>query len=1158
MANLKLYLLGAPAIERDGKLVKLDRHKIIALMAYLILTGQEHTRDALATLLWPELDQSRARAGLRRVLAAIRKSINESILIIDRSRVGMNPEADLWVDITALRKHLASTEAHAHVDAELCPNCLAHLEAAIKLYRGDLLAGFTLSDTPDFDEWVYFEGEELRQELASALARLVRVYGAQEQFNPAIRHARRWLALDPLQEPVHRQLMHLYALSGNQATALRQYQQCEQLLQDEMGTTPSVETKELFAKIREGRLTPTSKQEREPTGRQPATHLADRMEKEHPATDLLGEDGSAHGDRPSQDFEPFSAASSTAVLHNLPIQPTPFVGREEELATLCQHLTNPVQRLTTLLGLGGMGKTRLALAAAETLLDDFSDGVYFISLADLDTAEPLVPAVAAALNLTFYAGGIPEQQLLDYLRHKELLLILDNFEQLLAAGVQPGSALSLIIDILKMAPGVKLLVTSRARLKVQGEQLIPVNGVKYPIGSMSEDVDKYDAVKLFVQSARSVQPRFELTTVNRSDVIQLCQLMQGMPLGLVLAAAWVEMLTPAEIVVELEHSLDFLETDLQDVPERQRSVRAIFDSTWRLLTEREQTVFQRLCVLRGGCSRAAAQEISGASLRNLMSLVHKSLLRQSNVGRYYIHELLRQLGAEKLNQTGQEDDVRNAHTAYFANFLCQRQMHLQGRRHRKAMHELEEDRENIRTAWLWMVKQKQVEQMSKVDDVLGMFYEWRGHYRAGEAAFRLAADRLIADQSRTGQLLRVKCLTWQGRFQRILGEGKRARRSLEQGLVLLDSLAANGQEVRQEKAAILEALGYVVHDFDRTEARRLFEQSLALFRELDHKRGIADLLEALFHLAGDRKAAMQNMEECLRLRNARGDQRGVANALMYLGQVAVFVGQAEQGELWIRQSLVQREEINDQAGLAQNLSRLGYTLIYLGQFKEAHSVAQETVTRFEQLGNRQGLAYGHLLLGAAKLALGQHQQARVQGMLGVETFREISDQAGVETGLWLLGQVALAEQAFEEAQRLLDQVVVLLQPGTEGAIALEIVVCLGHAAFGLRDLSQARHQLCAALHTALENHDYCGIVFALPLAALLLAEKGNRIQAVEIYALALQNPRMANSRWFAEVTGEKIASVAKLLPADTVTAAQDQGKARDLWETAQGLLTELG
>jgi tetratricopeptide (TPR) repeat protein len=368
---------------------------------------------------------------------------------------------------------------------------------AVELYRDGFLAGFTLPDAPAFDEWQFFEGEGLRGQVSDALQRLARWYGDCAEYDDAISYARRWLALDPLHEPAQRELMALYARSGQRAAALRQYAECERMLDEELSVSPSPETVELYEAVRAGQ-------------------------------ELCLDTSDAGVDSPE---------SISPRRHNLPEQLTPFVGRESELVDLAKLLAPAAEtRLVTLVGPGGMGKTRLALEAASRRLDAYAQGVWFVPLAALQSAETIVPAVAQALGMPFFRGEPPRQQLLRYLRDRRTMLVLDNFEHLLE-----GS--DLLVELLRTAPGVHLLITSHVRLNVTGEFVFMLAGMEYPELSSEEvtlgELGWYSSVALFLRRTRQIRSAVELGEDDLPHVARICQLAQGMPLAILLAAAWV-------------------------------------------------------------------------------------------------------------------------------------------------------------------------------------------------------------------------------------------------------------------------------------------------------------------------------------------------------------------------------------------------------------------------------------------------------------------------------------------------------------------------------------------------------------------------------------------------------------------------------------------
>jgi predicted ATPase/DNA-binding SARP family transcriptional activator len=1083
VSRLALFLLGPLRVERDGEPVHIPRRKALALLAYLAVTGRRHSRDSLATLLWPELDQSTSRTRLRRALAALKKNLGDGWLDADRDTVGQDPDAKIWLDVDAFRDRLAACETHDHPPTEACPNCLLFLEEAVALYRDHFLSGFTLRDSPGFDEFQFFQTEGLKDQLAGALARLVRYHGDQEQYEPAIGYARRWLALDPLDEAAHRHLMTLYAQSGQQSAALRQYRLCIRALAEEMGVAPAEETARLYEQIQAGEMAP-------------------------PAPDVP--------------------------KHNLPVQTTPFVGRETELARLARLLADRDVRLLTILGAGGMGKTRLALEMGAAQLDNFEHGAFFVSLAPLRSVDAIVPTVAEALGFSFYAGGEPRQQLLDYLRQKSMLIIMDNFEHLL-------DGVGLVTDVLKTTPDVKILTTSRARLNVGGEHRFRVGGMRFPESPLeaATDASQYSAVELFLQGARRAQPSFELTDENLSGVVRVCRLVEGMPLGILLAAAWVEMLSPQEIADEISQGIDFLETDLRDVPARHWSMRATFDHSWNLLAEREREVFQGLSVFRGGFTREAAQTVAGAGLRELRALVSKSLLHRTSVGRYEVHELLRQYAEERLDQDLTASwTAHDRHCAHYVAALQRWCEELEGPWQMAAIAEMDAEIGNARAAWDWAVEQGQVERLDQATEGLHEFYMWQWRIQEGEAAFRAATSRLASAEKLTAAasgaglvlsdkdsvlalMVLAKILAKQAEqsgISRSLGRAELADQLLRRSLAILERPELAGQDTRVEKAYVLRWMGRTTSDLK--EARRLSEQSLALYRAL-------------------------------------GDQRGRAKALQGLGNIAWRQGLLEEAQHLVRESIADFQEIGDRVGVANGLFDLGAVLLFLGKSAEAHSALEESITIYKNLGVRSSLAQANTRLGFAQAHLGQYEQARAQGQTGLALAREINYRWTIGTALNLLGVVALAEEAYGEAQRLLEESIGLFREIGRQAELGDAVATQGYVARGLGDMPRVEQHLYEALRTATEIRSYTPRVFALPAVALLLADRSETERAVELYALASRYPLVANSRWFEDVAGRHITAITETLPPEVVAAARERGRARDLDATVAELLVEL-
>jgi predicted ATPase len=726
--------------------------------------------------------------------------------------------------------------------------------------------------------------------------------------------------------------------------------------------------------------------------------------------------------------------------HNLSVQPTPFVGREAALAEIADRLQDPDCRLLTLVGPGGSGKTRLALEAVAAQLDDYTHGVFFVSLAPLQSVDAIVPTVAQAIGFSFYAvtegsGEVePQQQLLDYLRQKNMLLIMDNFEHLLACpercpelveGPSRRDGAGLVVEILKTAPNVKIVATSRARLKVQGEHLLPVAGMSFPDEETIEDASQYSAVRLFLASARRAQPGFELTTDNLTHVVRICRLVDGMPLGILLAAAWVQMLTPAEIAAEIGQSLDFLETDLHDVPERQRSMRAVFDHSWRLLTEREREVFQGLSVFLGGFTRQAAGQVTGASLRELMALVNKSLLHRMPTGRYEVHELLRQHAAEKLDGApAASEAARDRHSAYYAAALQGWAADLKGPRQQAAMAEIEADSENARAAWNWAVERGQVERVEQALDGLCRFYEWRGRYpeiiAAAQAAIHLAQTAQDVHSEAAGYL-------WWGRTLWRQGDHEAARSQLKQALAL-----TRAAHLRQVEADSLRNLGNVCYyQGDYAGAGAYYVQALLIYREISDRQGEGATLNNLAIVSdchGDYAGARAYYEQALLIKREVGDRQGEGTTLAGLSLLSHRLGDNEAAREYSQQALHITQELGDRHFQGYALTFLGHALVGLGHLAEAAAAYQQALALRRELG-QPNLAM-EPLAGLARVSLTQgnlHQaQAHVEEIL---SYLESNTLDGTEEPfrVYLTCYRVLRANQDLRAQAILDTAYSLLQ-----------------------------------------------------------------------------------------------------------------------------------
>ncbi len=608
----------------------------------------------------------------------------------------------------------------------------------------------------------------------------------------------------------------------------------------------------------------------------------------------------------------------------LPLQPTSFIGRAEELADITRLLVDPTCRLLSLIGPGGIGKTRLALEAARQLT--FPHGIYPVLLQPLSSPDLIIPAIAEAMHIQFQSGIGPKQQLLDYVREKSLLVILDNFEHLLESA-------DIVSDILAHAPGVTILTTSRERLNLLEECAMEIQGLTFPASEMEIEIVHYSAIQLFLQNARRVNVGFALTDAQKPAIIQICRMVGGMPLGIELAAAWVRVLSCEQIARELEHSVDILKTSARNMPPRHRTMRAVFEPTWDRLSEEEQNVFKALSVFRGGFTREAAEYVAGASLRTLSALVDKSLLRLDANGRYEIHELLRQYGEEQLNHSPDESQQQHdLHAAYFADFMERQWGHLAYRRQKEALVEIDADLENVRTAWRYSAQQHHASEIGKSIRSLWFVYDLRGWYYQGLELCAQTVEALRSAHSDDEvETARAQVLAVQGFWMGATGFPQQGLPLAEEGLAILRRLNR-----REDMCLALQGVFLNNWYLGRTaEETQTTQEWLALARETHDRWNIALALGGRFRRLDEAPARLLELEEAARMFEDLGDFWGMAIRYNELGVMAWESGDREEATEYHQQALKAALEIHYRAGEYRGYYNLGKIAFSSHQYQEA-------------------------------------------------------------------------------------------------------------------------------------------------------------------------------------------------------------------------------
>jgi predicted ATPase/DNA-binding SARP family transcriptional activator len=977
---------------------------------------------------------------------------------------------------------------------------------AVELYKGDFLEGFNIRGAREFEYWVIVQREQTRESVIAALQDLVNLHLAYAQYEEGLPFARRLLEMNPLMESAHRNLMRMLALSGQRDQAMSQFGICVNILAEELDIEPSIETKTLHQQI-----------------------VA----------------GSFSLDFPEVDFK-----------YDLPEKLTRFIGRENELDEIGVLLDDPSCKLLTIVGPGGAGKSRVAIEFAKSRYGSYPDGVFYISLAGLESVESIAPSLAEAMQLKMGESADPKYWIRTFLRKKRALLLFDNFEHLLGGT-------DIVLEILGAARDVKVLATSRVALNIQGETVYRLFGMLIPSADITKDLMSFGSVELFVNSAMRSAPNLDLDEIELEYAAEICILVDGLPLGIELAAAWAGILTPAEIAQEVRRGIDLLETDMATLPERQRSLRVVFDHSWDLIADREKEVLGGLSIFRGGFDREAADVIVGASLRELMGLMNKSLIYPEVEGRYGVHELLRQYAAEKFHGEPKEaKKLQDLHCEYFLNFVHQQDVELKSEQQPSAVKKIKADYPNIQSAWNWAVEIGSIVQIDLGIDGLCRFYKWRRRAREGGAACRIAAEILSTKLTSGGsdsfkrECRRVlsKTLTWQSVFL----DDYEARKLQQQALGILE---VDGFDSSWEYAFLLQQMGNSAIDYNRKVAKKFYEQSMALYDELGDSWETANVLTALGWVAnhtGDYDEAVNHGERGLTLHRSIGEPRGIADALWLLGTASIMRLEINRAERLFSESLDLREQIGERiTDIAPGPLDLGMTLTWIGRMLEAREVREETLAMYQEKGLDEKIPLAYIRLAYSNGHLGENEKAWTNAKTGLALARKIGDQRAVGHAQFVLAVIEQIRNNTDDAYALLQECIPMFR-SVEGAGELGWgLTVLAYSEYKRGDLSAAQQCIVEALQIGGGLLAAISSWITLTIVAGILAEEGDYEQAIELYAFAAQFPMVAKSNWTDEIAGNYIGEIAETLPSNVVADAKARGRARNLDDTISEILAEL-
>ncbi|MBZ0284708.1 MAG: LuxR C-terminal-related transcriptional regulator [Anaerolineae bacterium] len=754
----------------------------------------------------------------------------------------------------------------------------------------------------------------------------------------------------------------------------------------------------------------------------------------------------------------------------------PFVGRTEELDEITRLLSDPSCHLLTLVGPGGIGKTRLGMETAQRLEAHYADGAFFVPLQALDAPEQIIPVIAEEVCLEFYQGANLKGQLLEYLQDKSLLLVLDNLEHLL-------DGVEIIGEMLAAAPGLKVLATARERLNLQEEWFYPVGGMRLPPEDALDSIENFSSVQLFVQHARRANPAFSLDT-ERPGVAQICQVVGGMPLGIELAAAWVRVLSCAEIAEEIQRGMDILETPSRNMPERHRNMRAVVEQSWRRLSDGERCVLMWLSVFQGGFTRDAASVVTGTTIRDLSDLVDKSWLRRYGHGHYDLHELLRQYAEEQLAASGEAEEARNKHSQYFADLMQRCEGDIKFQRQVDALDEIEQDFANVRAAWHWAAERQDHQIINKMVEAMSFFCDMKARFLEGEALFTNAAEYFGASDQAEHRLTYYRLRLRRAKLMLLgtlhdTGNASVLIRELE---TIKDALAA--YDARAESAFSLYMLGMsLTMCFETNPVLPYFEQSFLLYAALDDP--------------------------------------------FYMAEILVWIGMSyKNGNFsphFLRSALDIQRQIGDQNGVGWTLSHLAGDAFYEHRYAEADAYVQEAVVIQRERGDLKGLYWSTMLSGSWAFSRGEFERAQKLAEEGLTIARKLNMVAVQKTALAMMGCVLIVTEAdYEEGQRLCQMAreMYISHHFAPGSPFSDATIGLIVYAIHDNDLKRAYEEYGKLVAYQTQSEDAEHLLYNLsslgPTAALILSSEGHTETAVQLMALSSslsEKPNQPTMTW---------------------------------------------
>lgn len=1010
--KLSLTLLG-PVEVRLGKkkLTTFGSRKAQALLFYLAMNPGSCAREILAALLWPEMNDKKAKSNLRVAIASLKQQIGP-YLESTPSHIALNRQLPYTLDAESFQSSLLEALKQHNIEK---------MRTAVTLYGGEFIQGFYLANAGPFEEWVLQQRECLRMLVIQALEAVTADCLEHDEYTLGLSAARRLLRIEPWHEEAHRTIMQLLTLSNQRTAALAQYELCQRLLEAELGVGPAPETIALYEAIKGGQY---EKVRSKPTTRH-------------------------HAPPPTPD-RPEAADASITIPTNLEAVLINFVGRERELEHISQHFTAGQGRLYCILGPGGMGKSSLAHQAARRMTQThqhiFPDGIYLLRLPGgsqpADAAEAksvIITAIAQVVGCELHGNPPSHMQLHTFLNQRQLLLVIDNFEHFVAG-------VNTLVEILAHAPNVQMLITSRTRLRVSGETILPLEKLSLPRGPLQPlpsvaiaqgaarppSWRESEAVTMFMERAKAIHRDFVVSQESLDAIVKICNLVDGLPLGIEMAASWLHVLPCHQIAQEIEQSLDFLTDNMCGLPDSQRTLRSIFDSSWSMLGPDEQALLVRLSIFPSTFQCEAARAITNTTVHSVATLLNHSLLSLVNRGRYNMHRCIREFVLDKLMQQPDiRTELRIRFARYFLEFAAQKEESVKGSKYRKALEQISAELENIRTAWDWAIELHMFAEIHQSLEVLMIAYEQLGLFREGVKMLLRTIEEVESHSQLSScasdspeKLLLSRLYTMAGWYYARLGQGDRVEGAFQSSLQVLRH---SGRQEQEPWAHLLFYWGLALGSYFPKRTVALLDESVRLLARLGDRWRLPiawSVLSTSYLLMGSYGKADSCCRESERLAHEQGGPFGFELALLTLGRIEIARGHFE-----VAAGFLQASHEFAQKGSLKPL--LTMSLMWLGEINRLQGRVHQAQLYYEQSRElaksiNHTLAVAASLWGSGCLADGQgnYKEAKnyfLQSQALTNRAQWIHLQPTLGWTLLQLGEVNAAKHYFRQVAERAEQ-----------------------------------------------------------------------------------------------------------------------------------------